>query len=743
VGALKSNATRFGRIRSITQLHLLALLAYTGFAFLLLHMLWFKNATHVAGYDYFNYNWNFWWIRHAFSHQLSIYENNFVLFPSMSNYGYHALTAFWYPVWALLEPILGTLTTVNVIITIGCILNGYLLFAFLRSKNIHAGIALLGGLTLQALPIARYFYYNTHLNLMDWFWLPALLLIWKQISALASLSAVRKMVIWAVVMGIALWGLLLTDLQFPIFASFLLVPYGVWSLVSSRKRGLLVFAGIVSVSVGLSLMWFAGPLPYITRFEGALEPGPVEDRPGIAFPSGFLTMASEWWQWDQPSLGSFVLLVVLSALLIWWRSKAERMEMRRWFWFLVLLPPFTFALGPQFSIAEQQFQLPFVWLYDLTNGMFRMPWRLAPIGVIAAMVFVGVVWSGQFRSISRFVQLMVVAGGLLLMMSAVRFFETAPLQPVLPSYHAYAAMGSELGAPYDDYVVLQAPTGAGTGEVLIGNTRAITYQYYGVTHQKRMLNGFISRTPIDSFFYIETADPLFSWLGQRRQLDQAAVEAQLRERIYDWPVGYLVIHVADIGINSSTMQEIIGYLNGVGELLCPPTVEHDLVVYRTRAHPDGCEQRMPDEVQPNVYAIDIGSAGDERFIGWGWHWQEQVMGTSLRWLGQYPTTDVYVSLPVSDYVVQIYAQAFWEPREVRVSVNGQFLEEQYRVSPQSLRDYTFTLPASYINGSEDFQLTLHYDAVIVPVDVGQSADERRLAIAVDSIRFDSVALETP
>jgi hypothetical protein len=69
-----------------------------GFAFLILYANLFANNTHTAGYDFFNYNWNFWWIRHALTTPgLNIYENNFVMAPVWSNYGYHALTAFWYP----------------------------------------------------------------------------------------------------------------------------------------------------------------------------------------------------------------------------------------------------------------------------------------------------------------------------------------------------------------------------------------------------------------------------------------------------------------------------------------------------------------------------------------------------------------------------------------------------------------------------------------------------------------------
>ena len=67
---------------------------FRGLAFLVLHPLIFDNGVKVAGYDFFNYNWNFWWIRHALTTPgLNVYENNFAMFPYTTNYGYHALTA--------------------------------------------------------------------------------------------------------------------------------------------------------------------------------------------------------------------------------------------------------------------------------------------------------------------------------------------------------------------------------------------------------------------------------------------------------------------------------------------------------------------------------------------------------------------------------------------------------------------------------------------------------------------------
>lgn len=707
-------------------------LFFAALTFITLHAILLNTNARTAGYDFFNYNWNFWFIRHSFSAPgLNIYDNNFVFAPVWSNYGYHALTAFWFPAWALFEPLVGTLAAVNVILALGCFLNGYLLYVFLRSEGVHPALALIGGAALQTFPISRYFYYNTHLNLMDWFWIPALLLLWKQMVAARRTSSLSA---WAVIFGVALWGLLLTDLQFPIFAAFVLVPYGIATVIRLLRRRdwrqlvRLTVASVLAVSIGVALMWFAGPLPYITRFQGELTPGSVEDRPGIT-PLGFLSMETEWWQWSRPSTGAFITGVIILAAILSLSRLRRRLPPDRWFWFWLMLPPFVLAMGPTLNVGDAAIPLPYRVMHVLTNGMFRMPWRLAPIGVICGMVFAGKTLTPLVRRLTLPARTFAFAAALLLMAISIRLFEPAPLQPVLPRYSFYEAMGRE---PYD-YVVLEVPTGAGTGEVLLGNADAIQLQFYGMTHGKRMVNGFISRAPIDSFWYIHADDPMLAWLGQRRQLEAETVTAQLRERIASYPIGYIVIHTDRIGRETATAQEIVGYFNQLDDLLCLYAVEGAAIVYRTTWHPEGCPSRSADAISPGVYQIDIGAAGDERYIGWGYHWSETVSGVTLRWTGEYPQTDTYVDLPPAAYEFSAALQAFWEDRRVTLRVNGVEVGDPVTVSAAALADYAWSIPAEVIGDGQHVQITLVYDAVVVPAEVGQSADQRRLAIAVDRL----------
>jgi hypothetical protein len=250
-----------------------------------------------------------------------------------------------------------------------------------------------------------------------------------------------------------------------------------------------------------------------------------------------------------------------------------------------------------------------------------------------------------------------------------------------------------------------------------------------------MVNAHISRVDPWYYLWMETSDAMMSWLGQRRYLEPELVTQQMAERIPNWPIGYFIIHSKFLPQNGPTLQEIVGFFNAHNELVCPYMTEHDAIVYRTTWHPDGCPARTPPETAPRTFEIDIGVPGDERFIGWGWHWQEDIGATQWRWTGEYPETRLYVDLPPGSYHLTLAAQAFWEARTLHVSVNGVTIPETAVVSTDSLRTYEFALPASLIDTGEHIEITLNYDKVIVPLEVGQSQDPRALAIAVDWIQF--------
>lgn len=693
--------------------------------------------THVPGRyttDYFHFHWNMWWIRHALEDPgASVYETNYVLFPFTSNLGYHTLTPFWFPLWAVLEPPLGTLAAFEVFFVIGLALTGACFYAWLRHEGLSPGWAVIGGAALELSPVLAYFVSWSMMDLICWFWIPVHLLAWSRIARRAHHPWHGWMMAFG--LGVLFWLTGLADPQYFLYGAPLLVPYGLLTVIrvkGGQGRTRLVAMGLLAVAVGAVLLWFAGPLAAMSKGldPDRLVPAPVENAPSLRFPDDFLNLTPDVMTDAVP--GAYLLPLLVVSLLVYLTPLRRRIRAgqdRRWFWLALAPLPWLMSLGPSITVLGQPITLPYRLLYESTGGLLRFPFRFGPAFIMPVLLFVTLTWQNLITAPA--VRRAVLAGALPALLISTHALHPMDIWPAPPVYDFYRTMGAE----DDDYVVVEVPVAAGTGELWIGDFADIETQFYGTVHGKRMVNGFVSRTPLEYYWYLRDSDPMLSWLGQRRLLDPAAVEAQLRERIFGWPVGYIVIHQDRIGLHGPTNQEIISYFNSLPGLLCPFAVEGPAVAYRTTWHPAGCPARTPPEVRPGVFRIDVGSPDDVRYLGGGWHWSEQVFDISLRWAGHEPQASLFVDLPPGAYTVTLAAQAFWQDRSVQLQVNGEPAGEPVTVGTGGLAALSFDVPAGLVGDGRHVEFTLVYDGWTVPAEAGQSADPRPLAVAVDWVEF--------
>jgi hypothetical protein len=604
-------------------------------------------------------------------------------------------------------------------------------------------LALAGGALLQLTPAMFMGVMVAQINYVALFWYPLQLLLWGQVARNAAHG--RRGTVWALVQGIALYAMILTDYQHLIFVAFLLVPYGLLTLVRAQNtttRLHLIGLGIFALTVTLVLLWFVGPLPYILTFDrSSLSPMSIDKAEGIPFPNGYFARFGVYER--KITLGAVILPALLLSLVANLTPLRKRIHQpMRWFWLALATPPLILSLGPYVTIAGTTISTPYVPFHDLFGGLFRSPSRFAPVFILAALIFIGQTWTPLLtKNYTR--RLFLSMGTIFIVLADVFLYPLMPLQPPITPYAFYQQIGQETGQPYDNYAIVEVPVAGGSGEAWVpggspasgeGGFKPIETQFYGMTHHKRMLNGSIARAPLSAFWYWLYDDPMLAWLGQRRFLESDKVEAQLRDRIFNWPIGYIVIHQDLVGKVGPTNQEIIGYFNSLPELLCPVYVEGDAVAFRTAWHPDGCPPRTPPETQSGVYQIDIGDSGDERYIGWGWYWPEDVPGLHIRWTGQYPQTLLYVDLPPNAYQLLLSAQSFYRDRGLEVLVNGVSLGSQ-TVPASNLTTLDYHIPAEAIGDGKHVTVILAYDSTDSPADVGLGGDTRKLAIMVDWIRF--------
>ncbi len=713
-------------IRGGLQRRIIVVGLYAALAVIALHQPLFKIATHMTGAqatDYYFFHWNYWWIRHALTHGLSIYETSYVFFPFVSSTIFHAMAAFWYPVWALIEPIAGTFAAFGAIFTLAMTLCGVSFYVLLRREGVSIGLALVGGAMLELAPLMFSAIYWSMTSLIAWFWLPLALLTWGE---LARSRTWRAAIGWGVLFGVTLWAMIITDMQYPIFLAFLILPYGLWTMLRVGSAVRQLGAGMLALGVAVVLLYVGGTLPAIlSTDQTGFSPTPPERAVAIDFPLGFVWHTTG----GNVSLGAVILPLVVIALIVGVLNRRKyRNAAPVWLWGLALIAPLVLSAGASITIGSTEIVMPYRYFHEVFGGLFRYPERLSAVIVIAGGLFAFTILSHALAD-RRTLRQMFALVLFFVVLADARIFASVPVQPQPTRYALYEQMGRE---PYD-YVVIEVPTGASSGEGIVGIPEYSALEFYGITHGKRMINGHLSRVNVDHYWWIRTDDPMMAWLGQRRFLESANVAQQLRERVFSYPIGYIMIHTNLIDPYAPTLTEITSFLNTQADVLCPPVIEADLIAYRTRWHPDGCGTRTPPETEPGVYSLDVGGMDDMRY--WmrlsdeqasALYPPESVFDLRVRWMGE--QARLAVDLPSGAYTMTIRAQAFDAARLLTIRDADSTLGT-VEIAAGALMDYSIDFDA------ETVMLDLISDGTRSPADAGRGEDTRQLAIMIDSIVF--------
>ncbi len=691
---------------SITRLHLLVIVFYGLIAFLVLNRLLFNASTLVPSgplNDYDQFTWNNWWIGYALGTlHVDPYFTNYILYPFQHNLSMHALTPILYPIYAVLHPFLSDPATMNVILWGSFVATGTVTFVFVRRFTANLPAALIGGLIFMVSPAMIDHAVNFHANLWFMFWFPAILLLWDRVAVTESRS---KAILWALIFGLGMWGLWMTDLEFLIWSPFIVIPFGILTLVQAKspeRRIRVGLLGILSMIV-MSALLLISPLPAL------LKGDPV----GITSPAGYSTVR----RFSMPlsallfapgdadrGIGRVIVAATLIALFV--RPKRPI----RWFWFAIAIPPLILALGSDVQIAGAEIPLPYRVLHSLFNGLYRWPSRFAPLGTLALIIFVGLSFRRWRYSLSALLVLMILIDGNLL--------SPFPVEKPVEDYAIY----HQIGAEQDNYVVLFVPMTAHSGWAQVGGILGQRAQYLQIYTHKPQINGGLSRIPdIEHTMYEQP--PLYSFLSgthefikEQPPFDAAAASNALSQIIRDWPIGYVTIHLS--WLEPERILPILGFFNTQPDL-CLISQEKDVIAYRARSR--GCPNLAPQ----GETEIQFGSMGDERYLIEGFYARENIGGAMGRW--SRATVRLIMPLDSSrNYTLTLRALAFGKGRTVTANANGHDLGTLTLTDDWSTQ--TIQLPAAALDPSGDLIVTLQANGEGSPAQSG-SADERILSVA--------------
>ncbi|NWF69558.1 MAG: hypothetical protein HXY40_10770 [Chloroflexi bacterium] len=714
--------------------------AYTLAALLTLNLLIIHLNTAVPnGFssDFYQFHWNVWWLRYALAQGVSPLWSDYVLYPHVNNLSIHWLTPFWLPLYALLEPLLGRVGAINVMLLLSFPLTGLATFVWLRRLGVGSVIAFVGGLAYAFSPYMLDHMAKTHLNLTTLFWFPLTLLLWDEI-ALPRRWPRRFSV---PLLTLLLWAVALTDMQYALWLPFTLGAYGLWTLWAlwrrQNARAALAAAacGLAALLLLLPLLWLY-PLAALAQVDRSnateFPPAGLNTVRSYALPPAALLGLAPMD--EDRSLGRVLPALLWGALLLFVmrrRTNAAPTEKTEdaapgpplGFWLLLALPPLLLAFGPDIMIGDFRLALPYLPLHEALGGQYRNPTRFAMPALLCLITFAALVWDAALAHRTQRKQpigsalLPVSAGALsLLLLWDVGAFQPFPTR-IMPDY----AIHNTIAGDTRDFVILDVPLGTHYGWTGIG--QGYFSMYYGPAHQHRMVNGALSRMPYSTLSYYSDS-PLYSWLAGVRALapeEQAAVEAELARYRDEYPIGYIFAYRA--WMNAAQQVDWIGWLNMQPGWCAPQMADDgDLLWWRSAAL--GCDEPAP------ALNVDMGSASSWLVTGSGWYAPENIGGVSARWTGETALVRLAPLAARPSAVIAFRALPYGAGRTVTLRLGA------WESAPLGLgegwQEYTVEIPPQGVEGG---WLILEHNGALSPAQAEGSGDTRALAAAYSNVRI--------
>ena len=670
--------------------------------------------------DFAQFYWNVWWFQHAVFHLgQDPYFTNYILYPNTINLAYHTFTPLLNVLALPIYATLGLGTAINSWIIGSLALSGLAMFAFLRHHAVLPGLAFLGGVlfAFTASNMSRVSF--VHLSMVAIGWLPVSLLAWDRLTERRTWRS-------AVVLGGVLYATLLTDIQFVVWLAVLLPFYALSGLirVGKHERMRVVALGVLAVLVliGLSLI---APLPQLVAGlnaeYGQEYPGLIEDWYSIHL-SDLIALPPRHLVSERATLGVLLPLLVAVGLL------AGQRTARRRFWLIAGTAFLILSLGP--TLKPFNIPLPYRVLHEAFGGTYRVAARFLLPAVFALIVFATLSFTPKFRQLAALSRTMILAGALMFVALEGRWYEPFPVFR-MPDYRIYHAIGRTPG----EFLVLEVPVGPhnlfrgvfGRGGVL---------QFYAPIHHKRLINGAVSRAPLNlTQSYRQW--PLITALAEEGPVPDVQVARDEFQRLSrEWDIRYVLIHRDLLSPDIATWAA--GFFN-TQDGWCLVDEEGPILAYAQTAS-GNCFASDRFAAPPDG-TVDLGNPGDERYLGLGWYGGESIGGPQARWTGRTSSAALRVYLSRQNYRVSIRATSFLPDQTVTVYANEARVAELR--TGQGLNEYTIDVPAEAISPESVTRLTFAHARAESPSNLtgDPNQDRRQLAVAYDSITW--VAVTSP
>lgn len=450
----------------------------------------FAPIRHPAGEDYAHLLWTMWFFKKSLLDIHSLYFTKYLFYPKGSSLVFHTLMPFDSIISIPLQETIGLVASYNLIYLAGLVLSGVGAYQLAYYLTNNSRAALVAGFifAFNTLHLDEY----TQINVFSIQWLPFFCLF---IFKLHKFGNAKDAVIAALFLALASlceWNQMVFLLLFMVFFSFYALITHTYkkSFFANLFITLIVFLVIVTpFAYPLVKELVIGSFSYKIPIQGA--------RHGELFGEAFTySTGIVFFNWALITGYSASVLAILSG---YWIRKKEVL-----FWWIFTVFFFLLLLGPRLVLNGVEYKnIPLPWhlLYQIPiiNGV-RLPIRYWPMYMLGISVLAGygvLIFEEKLAS-RRGSWLTVACLGLML-------FEYSGI-PFKIYCHTPSPFYNILKKDKNDFALVEVP--------LYGPYEGL-FMYYQTIHNKKLVNGYISRIPPEALRFANNNRFLYAMNSSR------------------------------------------------------------------------------------------------------------------------------------------------------------------------------------------------------------------------------------
>ena len=501
--------------------------ALIGYLVLTVGMTWpmvTRLNSHLIGnnIDVWINTWVTWWTKRALTQGLNLFHTDMMFYGRGASLVFHSFSHFNTALELLLQPLMGILPAYNIVILLTRVLSGYGMYCLVHYLTRRPVVAFFSGFVFAFCPYLMY--ECSHPVLVSTQWMPFFMLHLIRLVREQRRRSILPAAAFFVLTALCSWHLMIFLAL--LAALYLLVSFfterSSWSLSTWRDLALLGLVAFVVLSPFFYLFvkeQVTVDNPYMNASGGIGTDIAAFFLPAAGNP--MLNVVSKDPVADRPFYVGFLVisLSLVAAVGDWRRARP---------WVIITVVAFVLALGAQPRFNGHDVGPPLFWAKWVTY-IFRFPFRLSGLVAFGLAMCSGLGLAVMLDRLSsnrrpiRVLLLVFAFSGVLIEYLYVPFPSTNAQAPVF---------FEELAEQPGDGAILDLP---------LGRQPAKLSMYWQTVHERPIVDGHVSRTPLDAYDWVDSQPVLRSLRTCDMSLPPADL-APLLPQLVGTGIEYVAVH---------------------------------------------------------------------------------------------------------------------------------------------------------------------------------------------------------